>query len=425
MNTVETDDLSAAAFRPARRPGGHVDIVDTFPRACPSPPRSRTPRIAGVLAKVLTCAVVGLDGALVEVEVDIGQGLPAFHDRRPARRRGPGGARARPRRDPQLAAASSRCRRITVNLAPGASCARRARPTTCRSRSASCAPPSRCPAEPPTGRSSWASCRSTARCATPTASCRWSRSRASAASRRVYVPAVDARRGGAGRRRRGRRRSATLAELVDAPARRRAARAASRRDRRADERAAPMAWSTSPTSGARSASSARSRSPRPAATTCCWSGPPGAGKTLLARALPGILPPLSPERGARGHARSTRSPACCRATARWCATRPFRAPHHTDQPRRAGRRRRAPSAPGEITPGPPRGAVPRRAARVRQPPARDAAPAARGRHVTIGRAPAARSTFPAKLMLVGAMNPCPCGYFGDPSQAVHLPPRRR
>ena len=31
-----------------------------------------------MLAKILTCAVVGLDGALVEVEVDIGQGLPAF-----------------------------------------------------------------------------------------------------------------------------------------------------------------------------------------------------------------------------------------------------------------------------------------------------------------------------------------------------------
>lgn len=31
-----------------------------------------------MLAKVLTCAVVGLDGALVEVEVDIGPGLPAF-----------------------------------------------------------------------------------------------------------------------------------------------------------------------------------------------------------------------------------------------------------------------------------------------------------------------------------------------------------
>jgi magnesium chelatase family protein len=32
-----------------------------------------------MLAKVLTCAVVGLDGEMVEVEVDIGQGLPAFH----------------------------------------------------------------------------------------------------------------------------------------------------------------------------------------------------------------------------------------------------------------------------------------------------------------------------------------------------------
>src|SRR5688500_7179324 len=42
-------------------------------------PSPRTPRIAAMLAKVLTCAVVGLDGEMVEVEVDIGQGLPAFH----------------------------------------------------------------------------------------------------------------------------------------------------------------------------------------------------------------------------------------------------------------------------------------------------------------------------------------------------------
>ena len=52
-----------------------------------------------MLAKACACAVVGLEGALIEVEVDIGQGLPAFSHRRPARCRRERGEGARARRD--------------------------------------------------------------------------------------------------------------------------------------------------------------------------------------------------------------------------------------------------------------------------------------------------------------------------------------
>ena len=58
-------------------------------------------------------------------------------------------------------------------------------------------------------------------------------------------------------------------------------------------------------------------------------GPPGTGKTMLARRLPGILP-RARRRTRRSRSRgSTRSRACSRRAGRSCATPPFRAPHHT------------------------------------------------------------------------------------------------
>jgi hypothetical protein len=103
------------------------------------------------------------------------------------------------------------------------------------------------------------------------------------------------------------------------------------------------------------------------------SGPPGAGKTLLARALPSILPAMSRDEclevtkihSVAGHLPPKRPVV---------RQRPFRAPHH--QPRRAGRRR-ALAAAGRDQPGSPRRAVPRRATRVRPDRPRRAAPAAR------------------------------------------------
>ena len=140
-------------------------------------------------------------------------------------------------------------------------------------------------------------------------------------------------------------------------------------------------------------------------------GPPGAGKTLLARALPSILPAMTVEEAldvTQVYSVANQLPADIPLI----RTRPFRAPHHTishaglvgggNWPR-----------PGEISLAH-RGVLfldelPEFAMRVlevmRQP--------LEDRVVTISRARGS-ATFPANFMLVAAMNPCPCGYFSDP-----------
>lgn len=140
-------------------------------------------------------------------------------------------------------------------------------------------------------------------------------------------------------------------------------------------------------------------------------GPPGAGKTLLARALPTILPGMTFEEAldvSRIYSVSDLLPPDLPIVRH----RPFRAPHHTisnaglvgggNWPR-----------PGEISLAH-RGVLfldelpefGMRVLEVLRQPMED-------RVVTISRARGAIS-FPASFMLVGAMNPCPCGFFGDP-----------
>lgn len=141
------------------------------------------------------------------------------------------------------------------------------------------------------------------------------------------------------------------------------------------------------------------------------SGPPGAGKTLLARALPSILPPLTLDEAleiTRIYSVANMLPP----NTPLLHHRPFRAPHHTISYAGLIGGGRMPR-PGEITLAH-RGVLfldelPEFGAHMlemlRQP--------MEDRTVTLSRATAS-VTFPANFMLVGAMNPCPCGYHGDP-----------
>jgi len=149
-------------------------------------------------------------------------------------------------------------------------------------------------------------------------------------------------------------------------------------------------------------------------------GPPGGGKSLLARCLPGILPPLSfdealevtriysvagllpPGRGLLRH-------------------RPFRAPHHTiSYAGMVGGGHGVPT-PGEITLAH-HGVLfldelpefDRKVLEALRQPLED-------RRISVVRAGVAVS-FPASFILVGAMNPCPCGHLGDPLKPCRCRP---
>jgi magnesium chelatase family protein len=140
-------------------------------------------------------------------------------------------------------------------------------------------------------------------------------------------------------------------------------------------------------------------------------GPPGAGKTLLARSLPGIMPRLSIEEAlevTRIYSILDRLPA----NTPLIQHRPFRSPHHTISHAGLVGGGTWPQ-PGEISLAH-RGVLfldefpefGRRVLEVLRQPLEDKA-------VTISRAQGSL-TFPANFMLVAAMNPCPCGYYGDP-----------
>ncbi len=141
------------------------------------------------------------------------------------------------------------------------------------------------------------------------------------------------------------------------------------------------------------------------------SGPPGTGKTLLARAMTGILPRLSPEEALE----VTRIYSVADMLAQGqplIRTRPFRSPHHTIS--QAGLIGGGSTIrPGEIVLAH-RGVLfldeavemPAKVLEVMRQPLED-------KIVTLSRARGS-VTFPANFQLVLAINPCPCGYFGDP-----------
>ena len=140
-------------------------------------------------------------------------------------------------------------------------------------------------------------------------------------------------------------------------------------------------------------------------------GPPGTGKTLLARALPSILPPLDPDEAVEASA--VHSVAGLIDPERpLLVARPFRAPHHTAS-HLALVGGGTPPRPGEVSLAH-AGALFLDEFAEYQPQALDTLrePLEEGA-ITISRAGGA-ATYPARFVLVAAMNPCPCGHAGDP-----------
>ena len=139
-------------------------------------------------------------------------------------------------------------------------------------------------------------------------------------------------------------------------------------------------------------------------------GPPGTGKTLLASRLPGLLPPLDEQEALEVAA--IQSVVSHTPMSAW-PQRPFRHPHHTASgPALVGGGSRP--QPGEITLAH-HGVLfldelpefDRRVLEVLREPLESG-------QIVIARAKD-RVRFPARFQLVAAMNPCPCGYLGDPS----------
>jgi magnesium chelatase family protein len=139
-------------------------------------------------------------------------------------------------------------------------------------------------------------------------------------------------------------------------------------------------------------------------------GSPGTGKTMLARRMPAILPPLTPSESLET-TRIYSALGRLKPDEPLLATRPFRAPHHTISDAGMVGGGSVP-APGEISLAH-HGVLfldelpefNRRSLEVLRQPLEEG-------HVTISRA-LTSTTFPARFILVAAMNPCPCGYLGD------------
>ena len=148
-------------------------------------------------------------------------------------------------------------------------------------------------------------------------------------------------------------------------------------------------------------------------------GPPGIGKTLLARSIPSILPPMTTEEALEVTKIYSVSGLLPPDTP-LVRQRPFRSPHYTISNAGLVGGGHWPK-PGEISLSH-RGVLfldelpefGHSLLEILRQPLED-------KVITISRAQGS-VTFPANFMLVGAMNPCPCGYYGDPFRQCTCPP---